>query len=428
MVGSKSLALFGGVPVITNSFKKYTTLDETDEAVVIKVFRSGNLSKFLGDAGDFFLGGPEVRNFEDSFSKLLNVKYAVSVNSWTSGLWAAIGSLELEPGSEVITSSWTMAATATTILHWNCAPVFADIDRRTFNLDVKSVEDNITTRTRAIVSPDIFGQSADIESLRNLCNQYNLSLVSDTAQAPMATRNGYFAGTASDVAGFSFNYHKHIHTGEGGMLVTNDLEILDRLQLLRNHGEVAISRRKSRDKKYGIMGMNMRLGEIEAALGTNQIQKLEKAVVSRRNAAKRFTTGIQNLHGLSTPHVDFGNDHVYYVYGMTIDHKVIEVDRDKIIDALRAEGVPGLIAGYQNLHKLPLFSEQLTYKNNALPYTLLPKNRAKELRNQKLPVAEQLHNLNFIGLNWCAFELANEEIDQLIEAFIKVWDNLRFLR
>ena len=113
---------------------------------------------------------------------------------------------------------------------------------------------------------------------------------------------------------------------------------------------------------------------------------------------------------------------------MTIDHKVIEVDRDKIIDALRAEGVPGLIAGYQNLHKLPLFSEQLTYKNNALPYTLLPKNRAKELRNQKLPVAEQLHNLNFIGLNWCAFELANEEIDQLIKAFIKVWDNLRFLR
>lgn len=422
------LALFGGTPVITTHFKKYSSLDETDHQAILHVLKSGNLSNFLGDAGEFFLGGSEVKKFEGLFCKLFEVKFAVSVNSWTSGLWAAIGSLELEPGSEVITSSWTMAATATTILHWNCVPVFADIDNKTFNLNPQSVEANITKRTRAIVSPDIFGQSADIESLKKLCIKYNLFLVSDTAQAPMATRNGYFAGTASDVAGFSFNYHKHIQTGEGGMLVTNNSELSDRLQLLRNHGEVVVSRRNNAKKIFGIMGMNMRLGEMEAALGSNQLQKLKTAVISRRSAADRFTQGIMNLPGLYTPYVELGNDHVYYVYGLRIDPEVIPVSRNKIIEALEAEGVRGLMAGYQNLHKLPLFNEQLTYKKNALPYSLLPEKRARELKFQNLPEAEFLHNYNFIGINWCAFELSYKEIDQLIEAFRKVWNNLEYLK
>lgn len=428
MVYKKSLALLGGTPVIKTKFKKYSTLDSTDRMAVMRVLESGILSQFIGDAGDFFLGGPEVRNFENSFAKLLKVKNAVSVNSWTSGLWAAIGSLGLEPGSEVITSSWTMAATATTILHWNAIPVFADIDSKTFNLDIKSVESNITENTRAIVSPDIFGQSADIEALQKLCKKFNLFLVSDTAQSPLATRNGYFAGTASDIGGFSFNYHKHVHTGEGGMLVTNNSEIKDKLQLLRNHGEVALAKRLDKRKMYGIMGMNIRMGEIEAALGANQIRKLDRAILSRQDAAERFTAGIQNLEGLVTPYLDSGNDHVYYVYGIKIDPENLGVDRNMIIKALRAEGVDGLMVGYQNIHLLPLFREQLTFKNNSIPYSLLSRSRARELRIQKLPVAERLHNSNFIGLHWCAFELSNKEVDKLIEAFVKVWTNLSFLR
>jgi dTDP-4-amino-4,6-dideoxygalactose transaminase len=428
MLSESSLAILGGVPVIQGPFSKYSTIDSSDIGKVMGVLTSGSLSQFIGDAGEYFLGGPEVRRFESAFSDLFQVQYSVSVNSWTSGLWAAVGALGLEPGSEVITSPWTMAATATTLLHWNLVPVFADIDYQTFNLDSKDVEAKITKRTRAIISPDIFGQSADIESLLQICKKYDLFLVSDTAQSPMAKRNGYFAGTASHIGGFSFNYHKHIHTGEGGMLITNDPEFADRLQLLRNHGEVAISRREQTNLVYGIMGMNMRLGEIESAIGTNQLTKLEGAINSRRNAANRFTAGLKDLPGLTVPFIDSGNDHVYYVYGMKIDNSVTGVSRKRIFDALVAEGVPSIMQGYQNLHMLPLFRKQLTYKNNNIPYSLISKKRARELRWQILPVAEQLHNESFIGINWCAHNYSNSEVDLLIRAFQKVWASLEKLR
>lgn len=424
MQSNDSLAIHGGTPVIQVPFGAYSTIDETDSLAAKKVIDSGSLSQFIGDAGDYFLGGPEVQGFESEFANKFRVEHAVSVNSWTSGLWVAIGALGLDPGSEVITSAWTMAATATTLLHWNVVPVFADIDIKTFNLDPADVEAKITSRTRAIVCPDIFGQSADIESLMQICTKYDLYLVSDTAQAPLATRKDYFAGTGSHIGGFSFNYHKHIHTGEGGMLVTNDSKLADRMQLLRNHGEVAISRRPTEEHQFGVMGMNMRLGEIEAAIGRNQIHKLDSAVISRQRAAERFTKGLSELKGLSTPYIEQDNTHVYYVYGMVLNLADIGVTRSKIIDALRAEGVPGIMIGYQNLHKLPLFADQLTYRSNPLPYSLLPPKRAMNLRNQFLPQAESLHNTTFFGINWCAFTLTDSEVDSLIHSFRKVWANL----
>ena len=427
MQSSDRLAIHGGTPVIQLPFEAYSTIDETDSLAAKKVIDSGSLSQFIGDAGEYFLGGPEVQGFESEFAKKFLVKHAVSVNSWTSGLWVAIGALGLDPGSEVITSPWTMAATATTLLHWNVVPVFADIDMKTFNLDPADVEARITNRTRAIVCPDIFGQSADIESLMQICTKYNLYLISDTAQAPAAVRKDYFAGTASHIGGFSFNYHKHIHTGEGGMLVTNDSKIADRMQLLRNHGEVVISRRPREELQFGIMGMNMRLGEIEASIGRNQIRKLDSAVSSRQRAAERFTRGVSELIGLSTPYIAPDNTHVYYVYGMVLNLTEIGVTRSAIIDALRAEGVPGIMVGYQNLHKIPLFADQLTYQNNPLPYSLLPADRAFALRSQFLPQAETLHNSTFFGIHWCAFTLTDSEVDSLINSFRKVWGSLHSL-
>jgi perosamine synthetase len=424
----KHLALYGGSPVIQKPFIEYSTIDDTDALKVQNVMRSGALSRFVGDAGDYFLGGSEVRSFEDNFSKKFKIKHAISVNSWTSGLWVSIGALELDPGSEVITSSWTMAATATTLLHWNVVPVFADIDLRTFNLDPDDVESKVNNRTRAIVCPDIFGQSANIEALLEICKKYGLSLVSDSAQSPFAIRNGYYAGTASHIGGYSFNYHKHIHTGEGGMLVTDNSNLADRMRLLRNHGEVVISKRKKEDLQYGILGMNMRLGEIEAAIGKNQLLKLDGAVKSRQKAAQRFSNGIQDLIGLETPYIEAGNSHVYYVFGMKLDCKKLGISRGRVIEALRAEGVPGIITGYQNLHHLPLFSEQLTYRNNPLPYSLLPPNRAIELKNQSLLTAEKLHNETFFGINWCSYKYSDAEVDLLSAAFHKVWANLGLLK
>ena len=336
--------------------------------------------------------------------------------------------MEIEPGSEVIVSSWTMAATATTILHWNLIPVFADVSPVTFNLDIQDVENKITPRTRAIVSPDIFGQSANIESLRELCLKYDLYLVSDTAQAPGAIRNNYYAGTKSDIAGFSLNYHKHIHAGEGGVVVTNSSKLAERVQLLRNHGEVVVGKTFTKSPIYGILGMNMRMGEIEAAISKNQLSKLSRAVSSRQSAAIQFNNSLSDFEGLQVPRIDKGNSHVYYVYGMTLDTKMLGLSRQTIQDALAAEGVPALMSGYQNIHSLPLFKKHLTYKNNPLPYSLISKKRLKEITNYKLRVTESLHLDSFLGINWCLKKLNPEDVDLISKAFEKVWSNLDILR
>jgi perosamine synthetase len=232
--------MYGGAPFITGSFPPYRSIGEEEIEAANRVLRSGVLSAFIGAAGPGFYGGPEVRALEREASERFDVRHVVAVNSWTSGLVAAVGAIGIAPGDEVIVTPWTMVATATAILHWNGIPVFADIDPRSFNLDPVAVEAKITPRTRAILCADIFGQSADIPSLRTIADRHGLRLLTDTAQAPGALLAGRSTGTMADIGGFSLNYHKHIHCGEGGLLVTDDDHLAERLRLIRNHGEAVI--------------------------------------------------------------------------------------------------------------------------------------------------------------------------------------------
>ena len=197
----------------------------------------------MGCWHDDFYGGLKVREFEQVVADYFCVKHAVTVNSWTSGLITAVGAIGIEPGDEVIVTPWTMSATATAILHWNAIPVFADIDPDNYNLDPKSIEANITPYTKAIMVADIFGQSADMVEIMAIAKQHDLKVISDTAQAPGALYKGRYAGTCGHVGGYSLNYHKHIHTGERGILVTDDDGIAERLRLIRNHGEVVVGER-----------------------------------------------------------------------------------------------------------------------------------------------------------------------------------------
>ena len=152
----------------------------------------------------------------------------------------AIGALDIEPGDEIIVPTWTMCASATAILHWNAIPVFADIDPENFCISPSSIESNISPFTKAIMAVDIFGQSADIDQIMSIAKKHNLKVISDTAQSPGAIYKNKLAGTLSHIGGYSLNYHKHIHTGEGGVLVTNDDNLANRMRLIRNHGEAAI--------------------------------------------------------------------------------------------------------------------------------------------------------------------------------------------
>ena len=272
---NKKLAMLGGPKVIEQPFRRYNSIGEEEVGAAKEVVESGVLSQFLGCWDPDFYGGPKVQQFERECETFFSVKYAVSVNSATSGLIAALGAIGIEPGDEVIVSPWTMCASATAILHWNAIPVFADIDRETFNLDPKSIEATITPYTKAIMSVDIFGQSADMEAIMLIAKKYNLKVISDSAQSPGVSYKGKYAGTLADVGCYSLNYHKHIHTGEGGICLTDDSSLAERMQLIRNHAEAVVENKGVQDLT-NMIGFNFRLGEIEAA-----IEVLERAGTPR---------------------------------------------------------------------------------------------------------------------------------------------------
>lgn len=417
------LAIHGGPPTIPFELETFNSMGEEEVEAASRVIRSGVLSAYIGASGDAFLGGKEVRAFEQQAADYFGVKYAVVVNSWTSGLIAAVGAIGIEPGDEVITTPWTMAATSTAVLHFNGIPVFADIDPDTFNIDPESVEILITPRTRAIIAVDIFGQSADMRRLRRICDKHGLKLISDTAQAPGAQYHECFAGTLADIGGFSLNYHKHIHCGEGGILVTNDEAYAKRLQLIRNHAEAVIQSDEPAEL-CNMLGYNFRMGEIEAAIASVQLTKLKTCVESRQRAAEQLNEGLSGLHGLNTPKVADGCTHVYYVYGLKVDVDALGVSRDSLIDALRREGVQGLMAGYQNLHLLPMFRNKIAYGTQGFPWISPQSDTRIEYRLGLCPVAEELHARTFIALGICMYQFAPKDVDRVIEAFQKVWRNL----
>lgn len=422
---SDVLALLGGNPLIRDAFPKFNSFNQQEEFAALKVIKSGNLSSYLGYPGDKFYGGEEVLNFEEEFCLKFKVKHSMSMNSWTSGLWAIFGALNLEPGSEVLVSTWTMAATATTILHWGLIPVFVDINPHTFNIDFEDLLGKSTDNTRAVVSPDIFGLSAENLKLRNWCDSRGIFLVSDSAQSPLATDEfGNYTSTLSHIGGFSLNYHKHIHTGEGGVVVTENSELAERVRMLRNHGEVAVGFGSEFQKaQRGILGMNLRMGEIEAAIGSVQLTKVDSLVTSRREAGLSLNEGLAELPGLHTTFIPQGYQHSFYVSGFLIDYNENPLlpHRDVLVSALRAEGVPGLMSGYQNIHKLPLFQQQLAVGSEGWPFSLLKKSKRNELYQTRLAVAEFYHSNTFFGINMCAHNYTPSDLEQIIAAFKKVW-------
>ena len=425
------LALFGGSPAIPQPLPPCHSVGEDDVAAASEVIRSGVLSGYIGAPGEAFMGGARVRAFEAQCAAHFGVRHALAVNSWTSGLVCAVGAIGIEPGDEIITTPWTMAATATAILHWCGIPVFADIDRQTYNLDPACVERLITPRTRAVIAVDIFGQSADMAALRALCDRHGLKLLGDTAQAPgamVATPQGpRQAGTLADIGGYSLNYHKHIHCGEGGVLVTDDARLAKRLALIRNHAE-AVVQGDDPVQLANMLGFNFRLGEIEAAIASVQLGKLAGRVEARQQAAAELNAGLAELPGLHTPFVAPGNTHAYYIYAMQLDAKRLGVPRERIVEALKAEGVPGVVGSYQNLHLLPLFRQRIAYGTRGFPWKTEGGESSVHYGPGLCPVAEELHRESFMGLALGQFAHGPRETALVVQAFRKVWANLDALR
>jgi dTDP-4-amino-4,6-dideoxygalactose transaminase len=421
------LAIFGGEKSFSEEVDRYNSIGVEELLAAQEVVKSGLLSQYLGEWGSDFYGGPKVKEFEISWSEYFKIKHSVCVNSCTSGLMVALGAIGLEPGDEVIVSPWTMSATATSILVWNAIPVFADIEPYTFNLDPISIEKNITKYTKAIVVTNIFGHAAQLNEIMAIARKYNLKVIEDNAQAPGAIYYDKYAGCVSDIGVFSLNYHKHIHTGEGGMCVTNDNDLAERMQLIRNHAE-AVVEGKGVKNLVNMIGFNFRMGEVEAAIGIEQLKKLPSIINEKVGWSERISEGLMKLEGLNIPVVKKYCTHVYYAYPMTIDENITKVHRDRIYQALVAEGVPALGREYVNLHLYPMYQNKIAYGSNGFPWSSDFYKGNVTYNKGICPIAESMNDRRFLSIGIGLIRLNEESCNSIVESFKKVWRHIDSLK
>ena len=412
---NERLALAGGDPVIAEPLPVDVTIGREEADAAMRAFDRGSLSAFFGSWGPEFLGGEEVKAFEAEWAEKFAVPHIVSVNSATSGLIAAMGAIGLSPGDEVIVPPYTMSATAMAPLFYGGIPVFADIEPETFCLDPESVAAAITDKTKAIIVVNLFGHAARLAEISALAKARGIYLIEDNAQGPLATENGRYAGTVGDIGIFSLNYHKHIHTGEGGMCVTHDAGLALRMQAIRNHAENIVEPAGIADLT-NMIGQNYRMTELSAAVGRCQLGKVEEEVGRRQRLAEHLSDGLRGLEGLTVPAVREGCRHVYYVWAMRVDQTALGVSRADFSAALTAEGFPHSTGYLRPLYMLPTFQKRIAIGRDGWPFTLTERQYHEGL----CPIAEQMYREELILFEPCAYRVDEALADRLVMAVRKV--------
>jgi len=387
------------------------------------VMESGVLSGFLGSWGEEFYGGPRVRSCERMFAQRFDARYAISVNSATTGLQVALTAAGIEPGDEVIVSPYTMSATAATIVAQNAIPVFADVESQTYGLDPASVAERITEDTRAIVVVHLFGHPARMDGLLELAQRHDLAIIEDAAQAVGASWYGKQVGTMGVVGVLSLNRHKIIHCGEGGIVLANDPEVARIAQMVRNHGEVVVD--DEGGDPLNTLGSNFRLTEIEAAIATVQLQKLDELLEIRRRLAARLTSRLEQHLQLIPAHTAPGCTSSHYLFPIRLRPDLLEiVDRSTIARALRAEGIAVGTGYVKPIYLQPLYQQRLGRGRRGCPWTCGHWAGTVSYEHGICPVTERLWEQELMLLDVCRSPLTERDVDDVADAFEKVLGSL----
>ena len=292
-----------------------------------------------------FIMGPNVKAFEEEVANYLGVKHAVALNSGTDALILGVQAMGIQPGDEVITTPFTFFATGEAISRFNAIPVFADIDPKTFNLDVESVAKLITPKTKAIIPVHIYGHSVDMGPLMDLAKQHGLKVLEDCAQSFGSEYNGVKTGVIGDGGAFSFFPSKNLGAfGDGGLFVSNDDELAATVRMLRVHG--------ARKKYYNeVVGVNSRLDEIQAAILRIKLPHIDEWNEGRRNAARRYNELLAGIPDVVTPFEAPYTKHVYHQYTI----KILNGKRHAVKAGLEAEGISSFVYYPVPLNKLPVY-------------------------------------------------------------------------
>lgn len=416
------LAIKGGSKVREKLFPAHRPVGKEEAASVAKVMETGVLSKYLGAWHPDFYGGPTVNTLERSWAERFGTKHAVAVNSNTSGLFCAMGAIGIEPGDEVIVCGYSMSISAVAPLLYGGIPVFADLEEDYFCLSADRVAEKITSRTKAILVVDLFGQVYDVTRINALAEKHGLKVIEDCAQAPGAKFGNKYAGSLGDIGVFSLNYHKHIHSGEGGIIVTDDDTLAEKLRMIRNHAESVVGPRDWPDLT-NMLGFNFRMTEVEAAIALTQIDKLDGLLSKRLDNIAYIEKELAFVTAMAPPKVRDGATHSYYQHGYLWDAGVAGVDRDTFVEAVKAElpmfelreteGVK-LSYGYvKPIYKLPIFASNSRSSN----FT----QQLPDYSNVICPVLEELHFKTLIHHEFMVPSMDHSDIDDVVAAFDKVW-------
>lgn len=310
-------------------------LGKEELSAVVSVVKSGGLTSASKD------GGKNVQEFEKSVRSFVKTKYAISVNSGTAALQAALYALDIKKGDEVIVPSFTFVASANAIASTGAKPVFADILKENFTIDPESIAKKITRKTRAIMPVHLYGHISSLDRIKEIVKKHNLSVVEDAAQSLGSTFKGKQTGTFFELGCYSLYPGKVITSGEGGVIVTNNKKLYEKLQMIRNHGMV-----KGYDSK--IFGLNLRLPEINAAIAKIQIKKLPKFIQSRRRNAKLLSDLLSDTK-IKIPFEQKNEKFNWSLYTIAIKN------RDLILKKLNSKGIGAAVYYPIPVHKIPIY-------------------------------------------------------------------------
>ncbi|CEG11019.1 conserved hypothetical protein [groundwater metagenome] len=346
-------------------------IEKEEEQAVLEVLRSGIIAQ-----------GPKVEEFEKNFAFYCNTEYAVAVNSGTAALHLSLMAMGIKGGDEVITTPFSFIASANSILYVNAKPVFADIDDKTFNISPESVKEKINSRTKAIIPVHLYGQPCDMKSLMEIAEDHHLMILEDACQAHGAEYENKRVGSLGNAAAFSFYPTKNMTTSEGGMITTNDKKIDENAKIFRSHGQI---------KRYyhEFLGYNLRMTDISAAIGVEQLKKLDKFTQKRMENARYLTQKIENIRGISPHYVLKNVKHVYHQYTIKIENG----KRDEINKKLNESGIGTGIHYPIPINDQP-FYKKLGYNADETP---VAKETAKKVLSLPIHPSVTRENLDYIA-------------------------------